>query len=150
MLTTSLQMRKLIESWEGKYLTAYYDPVHVITIGYGHTGPDVHPGQIITEVQADQLLSNDLHKFEISVTNLIANSPTNQHQFDALVSFAYNLGSGALKGSTLLKYHLSKNYVAASKEFSKWDHAGGIVLAGLLRRREGEAQVYLSGVYPNG
>jgi len=146
-LTTSAPMRRMIEQWEGLRLQTYSDSVGVLTIGYGHTGPDVHEGQDITDTQADVLLSFDLHKFETAVSNMLDGAPTSQTQFDALVSFAYNLGAGALKSSSLLHYHQEGQYGLATAEFPKWDHAGGRVLAGLLRRRQGEAAVYLYGKY---
>ncbi len=141
--TTTQKMRKMIEDWEGKRLTAYRDPVGIATIGYGHTGPDVHMGQVTTAEQADTLLANDLHKFEAAVKGL-AGPKTTQGQFDAFVSFCFNLGSGALKSSTLLRRHLAGRYPEAADEFLKWNHAGGVELAGLTRRRRGERQVYLS------
>jgi lysozyme len=144
---TTVPMRQMIENWEGDQLTAYRDPVGVLTIGYGHTGSDVIPGLTITEDQADVLLTNDLHKFELAVNALCGSAPTTQNQFDALVSFAFNLGAAALKTSTLLALHLAGNYPDAADEFLKWDHAGGEVLPGLLARRQGEAAVYLTGTY---
>lgn len=146
-LATSPKMRAMIEAWEGKGLEAYQDSVGVWTIGFGHTGPDVHPGQTISSEQADALLAADLHKFEMAVLSMVDMAHTTQNQFDALVSFAYNLGSGALAESSLLRYHKQGQYNAAAGEFVKWDHAGGQVLAGLLRRRKGEAVVYISGQY---
>jgi len=140
---TSGKMREMIEGWEGLRLDAYLDPVNIPTIGYGHTGPDVHLGQVITQEQADQLLANDLHKFETAV-NGMAGENTTQGQFDAMVSFSFNLGSGALQSSTLLKKLLLGEYQEAAAEFLKWDHAGGVELEGLEERREGESEVYLS------
>lgn len=146
-LTTTPQMRRMIETWEGCVLHAYQDDVGVWTIGYGHTGPEAEHGNKITQEQADNLLTHDLFFFENKVRALVGASPTTQQQFDALVSFAYNLGAGALAGSTLLKKHLGQFYAAAAAEFPKWDHAGGQVLPGLLQRRNGEAAVYLHGKY---
>jgi lysozyme len=144
--TTSAAMRQMIEAWEGCVLTAYTDAVGVLTIGYGHTGSDVHPGQTVTQVEADTLLANDLHKFEIAVNALVGDATT-QNQFDAMVSFAFNLGARALAGSTLLREHKAGDYPAAGAEFPKWDRAGGQELAGLLRRRQGEEAVYLNAEY---
>ena len=147
--TTSDQMRRMIEAWEGCELTAYPDPgtgAEPWTIGYGHTGPDVTPGLTITQEQADLLLSGDLHRFEADV-NGVCGDATTQQQFDALTSFAYNCGFGNLRSSSLLRYHLAGDYAAAANEFQKWDHAAGQVMAGLLRRRQGEAAVYLNGQY---
>lgn len=144
-MVTSAAMRSMIEGWEGLRLTAYLDAVSVLTIGYGHTGPDVRPGMMITQKQADALLASDLARFEAAV-NAHAKSPT-QGQFDAMVSFAYNLGEGALENSTLLRMHNAGNFAGAADEFLKWNHAGGQVLAGLTRRREGERAVYLNGAF---
>ncbi len=148
--TMTEQMRGKIERWEGKYLTAYRDSVGVLTIGYGHTGSDVHEGQTITEAEADALLAKDIHSFENQVNNTLGRVATTQNQFDALVSFAFNLGFGALNGSTLMRLHKMGNYDGAAAEFAKWDHAGGQVLRGLLRRRQGEAAVYKDADYSVG
>lgn len=140
-------MRSMIERWEGLRLAAYQDSVGVWTIGYGHTGPDVHPGMTISTADADNLLVADLRKFEFAVSGMVSNHPTSQNQNDALVSFAFNLGSGALSDSHLLRYHNAGDFQAAADEFPKWDHAGGKVLTGLLRRRQGERAVYSTGAY---
>lgn len=131
----------LIKSFEGCKLTTYADSVGVLTIGYGHTGPDVHRGKVITQSQADDLLAADLARFETGVTNLVKVTLT-ANQFGALVSFAYNLGLGSLGGSTLLKKVNAKDFAGAKLEFSKWDHAGGKVLAGLTKRRAAEAVLF--------
>lgn len=148
-MQTSGTMRALIEGFEGLRLTAYQDSVGVWTIGYGHTGPDVHNGLSITKVEADYMMEADLRKFETAV-NTMAMLATTQQQFDALVSFAYNLGAAALKSSTLLRQHNAQQYTAAAAEFAQWDHAGGQVLAGLARRRAVEAAVYAKGDYGSG
>lgn len=143
-MKTSSMMRALIENWEGLRLEPYADAVGVWTVGYGHTGPDVGRDPI-TQEQADQLLAADLVKFEGYVEKLCP--VCSQQQFDALVSFCYNLGQGSLSGSTLRRLHNAGDYSAAAREFAKWNHAGGKVLAGLTRRRAGEAQVYATGTY---
>lgn len=135
----------MIAEFEGLRLAAYRDAVGVLTIGYGHTGADVKPGMRITAEEADRLLTRDLERFERAVESYA--EKIEQHQFDALVSFAYNLGEGSLKGSTLLKLHNAGEYNAAAREFQRWNHAGGRVLAGLTRRREAEAKVYDGGDY---
>jgi lysozyme len=146
-MNTSSAMRSMIENWEGCELEAYQDMVGVWTIGYGHTGSDVHEGETISTADADQLLTNDLHRFETAVTSLVADATTSQQQFDAMVSFAYNLGAGALANSKVLAFHKAQDYEAAAADFVQWDHAGGKVVEGLLRRRQGEAAVYLDGTY---
>lgn len=144
--TTSAPMRQLIEEFEGCRLDPYQDSVGVWTIGYGHTGDDVYAGcPSITQEEADALLAQDLAKFEAHVAELCP--VCSQQQFDALVSFAYNLGQGALAGSTLRQLHNAGDYTPASGEFHKWNHAGGQVLSGLTRRRAAEANAYATGTY---
>ena len=132
----------LIKQFEGQRLTAYQDIVGVWTIGYGHTGPDVKPGLNITQQQAEQLLINDLARFARDVNDLVT-VQINQNQFDALVSFAYNLGVGALQKSTLLRLLNAGSYQPAADEFPRWNRAGGNVVAGLTRRRAAERQLFL-------
>lgn len=133
----------LIKSFEGLELKAYKDSVGVTTIGYGSTGPHVSMGMTITKEQAEQLLKKDLERFERGVSDLVK-VPLNQNQFDALVSFSFNLGLGNLKSSTLLKKLNASDYIGASKEFERWNRAGGKVLNGLTRRRIAERDLFLS------
>jgi lysozyme len=135
--------RALIEKFEGLRLTAYQDMVGVWTIGYGHTGRDVKAGMTITQQQAEQLLINDLAQFERGVNDLVT-VQINQNQFDALVSFSYNLGVGALQKSTLLRLLNAGSYQPAADEFPRWNRAGGNVVAGLARRRYAERQLFLT------
>lgn len=129
---------KAIKAFEGLRLTSYKCPAGVRTIGYGHT-KGVKPGQSITEAQADTLLRGDLLPCENYVNNLgVCKS---QGQFDALVDFSLNLGTGALGRSTLLKYiRAGRNDTAIQTEFRKWVHSGKKVLPGLVKRREWEAK----------
>ena len=92
----------LIREFEGCRLTSYVCPSGILTIGIGHTGTDVHSGQTITDAEATALLRKDLDQFEKAVSSLIT-IPLTQAQFDALVSFAFNCGAGALEESTLRK-----------------------------------------------
>jgi lysozyme len=133
----------LIESFEGCELTAYQDVAGVWTIGYGHTGSDVHPGQTITQQEATTLLMSDVHGFEVAVNNLVAHNVT-PNQFAALVSFAYNVGSGALAGSTLLRDLNAGDIAGAADQFLQWTLAGGTPQAGLLRRRQAERNLFLT------
>lgn len=133
---------KLIKAFEGCKLKAYRDIVGVLTIGYGHTGADVFEGQVITQEEAERLLRDDLEAFEVGVARLVKVSLT-ENQFAALVSFAYNLGLRALGGSTLLKLLNKGDPEGAALEFTKWSHAGGRVVAGLVRRREAEKALFL-------
>ncbi|OQS34560.1 lysozyme [Chromobacterium haemolyticum] len=136
---------KLIQQFEGLRLKAYQDAVGVWTIGYGHTGPDVTPGLVITQAQADALLARDLSRFETGVTRLAA-VPLHQNQFDALVSFSYNLGLGSLQNSTLLRLLNQRDYAGAAAQFPRWNKAGGKVLPGLTRRRAAEQALFLQPV----
>ncbi len=135
----------LIKNFEGCRLTAYPDPGsggEPWTIGYGHTGPEVHEGLTITQEQADQDLQRDLQNFEQAVNDLIAVSLT-PNQFAALVSFDYNTGS--LATSTLLRLVNAGNFQAAAGQFALWVHDGnGNVLPGLVRRRAAEKQLFLT------
>lgn len=138
----------LIERAEGRRCTAYPDPGtggDPWTIGVGHTGPDVHEGLTLTVEQVDALLRQDLDRFERGVYRLVAGHATTQSQFDALVSFAFNLGLKTLGDSSLLRLHNAGDYSAAADEFGKWIHASGHVLPGLVRRRAAEAALYRSG-----
>jgi lysozyme len=134
---------ELIRSHEGLRLNAYVCPGGKLTIGYGHTGPDVKPGLKISQDKADQLLRNDTKRFEKSVNELVS-VPMTQGMFDALVSFAYNLGAGSLKSSTLLKKLNDGDKDGAAEEFLKWNKAKGKVLDGLTARRENESEIFLS------
>lgn len=142
--TISKEGLDLIKSFEGLSLKAYPDPGTggaPWTIGYGHTGSDVSPGLVITEAKADELLRKDVARFEAGVRDL-AGSHGTQHQFDALVSFAFNVGVENLRRSTLLRKHNEGDYSGAAAEFPKWNKAAGRVLAGLTRRRDAEARLY--------
>ncbi len=139
----SIKGLNLIKSFEGLELKAYKDSVGVLTIGYGSTGPHVHEGLVITEEQAEAILKTDISRFERGVTELVK-VPLNQNQFDALVSFSFNLGLGNLKSSTLLRKLNSLDYSGAANEFTRWNKAGGRVLTGLTRRREAEKKLFLS------
>ena len=132
---------ELIRHFEGLRLTAYLCPAGVLTIGHGHTGKDVKPGIKIDIFDAEILLKNDCAKFEDSV-NVLVEVPISQGQFDALVSFCYNLGAGALKGSTLLKLLNAGDYDAAGGQFIRWNKCNGRKLDGLTARREAEQELY--------
>jgi lysozyme len=131
----------LVKSFEGLKLRAYLCPAKVWTIGFGSTGPHVTAGKVITEAQANDLLQDDLDRFEKAVTRLVT-VPLTQNQYDALVSFAFNVGISALERSTLLKRVNAKLFDQAKAEFAKWNRAGGRPLAGLTRRRAAEAALF--------
>ena len=131
----------LIKEFEGCRLEAYKCPAGIWTIGYGHIA-GVEKGQKITKAQAENLLKQDLQRFENGVNNLVKVKLT-QGQFDALVSFAFNCGVEALKKSTLLKVLNQGKYDEAADEFDKWVYAGMIKLNGLVRRRRAEKEMFL-------
>jgi lysozyme len=131
----------LVKSFEGCELQAYKDATGIPTIGYGHTGTDVRLGQTITQAQADAYLAADLTSAASSVANMVRVQLT-PNQFAALVSFAYNVGAGALMGSTLLRCVNAGNFTAAAAQFGVWIHAGAQTLPGLVRRRAAEAALF--------
>ena len=132
-----------IKAFEGLRLDAYKCPAGIPTIGYGSTGSHVSMGMSITEEYAEVLLREDIERFERCVNEYVTVELT-QHMFDALVSFAFNLGCGALKRSTLLKRVNVNRKEDAANEFLRWDKAGGRKLAGLTRRRNEEREMFLS------
>lgn len=133
----------LTKQFEGCRLTAYQDSTGVWTVGYGHT-QGVYAGQTITLEQAEDFLIADV-LWAQRVVNIFVTVPLLQAEFDALVDFTFNLGSGNFLKSTLLKLLNQGNYSAAANEFERWDKAGGVVVAGLLRRREAEAEEFMKG-----
>lgn len=133
---------ELIKEFEGFKGKAYLCPAHVWTIGYGTT-KNVKQGQMVTEGQALLMLQVDVKQFESDVTSMVK-VPLTQNQFDALVCFAYNVGSGNLKSSTLLKLVNAGDFTGAAAQFGRWNKGGGQVLAGLTRRRAAEAALFLS------
>ena len=146
-MKTSSKGIGLIKSFETLRQTAYkaVPTEKYYTIGYGHYGPDVEPDSTVTEKEAEQLLKEDLVDVERAVSNATAGWNLNQNQFDALVSFTFNVGIRAFRNSTLLKLikrTTPENVIRA--EFMKWKYSGGRVLAGLERRRRAEADLYFS------
>ena len=133
---------ELLKSFEGLQLTAYLDPVGVWTIGYGTTS-GVYQGMRITTAQAEELLQVDLHRFETAVTDAVTR-PITDNQFSALVSFTYNVGSGAFASSTLLRLLNQGDIQGAANQFLVWVYAGGMVLPGLARRRRAERLLFLT------
>lgn len=131
----------LIKFFEGLKLRAYKCPADIWTIGYGHTD-GVAPDDIVTEAQAISLLFEDVAKSERAVNQYVHVTLT-QNQFDALVSFIFNLGIGNFRTSMLLKKINAGDYDGASKEFGRWIHAGGKALAGLVSRREAESALFM-------
>ena len=141
-MKTSPKGIALIKEFEGLRLKAYLCPGGVWTIGYGHTA-GVKPGMVISEVQAEEYLKADLIAFEryLNVLGLALN----QNQFDALVSFIYNVGTGNFSSSTLLrKVRANPQDNSIMDEFLRWVYSKGRVLPGLQRRRLAEMKLYFS------
>lgn len=139
---------QLIKTFEGKHNKGYLCPANVWTIGYGHTGPtfgkQTPQGMTISDFDIDKLLKEDMARFEEAVTKYVT-VPLSQNQFDALVSFTFNVGAGALASSTLLKLLNQGKYDEVPAQFLRWNKGGGKVLAGLVRRRQSEAHLFVTG-----
>ena len=132
----------LIKEFEGCRLDAYQDSGGVWSIGFGHTH-GVCDGMSISQQQADDFLAADLRAYEGYVEQYIT-APISQHQFDALVSFTYNLGPGTLYHSDVLHHFNEADYSAAANARLAYDHADGQVIPGLLRRRKAERALFLT------
>ena len=143
MMQTSEKGFDLIRKYEGLQLATYVCPGGKLTIGYGHTGPDVTEGRRINVEEANALLEHDVERFERAVNELVR-VPMTQGMFDALISFSFNLGAGSLKSSTLLKKLNADDLDGAANEFVKWNKAKGNVLAGLTERRKSERELFLA------
>lgn len=145
-MQTSEKGIALIKQFEGCKLTAYQDSVGVWTIGYGWTQPvegkPIRAGMTIKQETAERLLKTGLVSYESDLSRLVKVGLT-QGQFDALVSFTYNLGARSLSTSTLLRKINAGDYAGAADEFLRWNKAGGKVLNGLTRRREAERALFL-------
>lgn len=139
-LTYSKSGLRLTERFEGDVLTAYQDQRGVWTIGYGHTA-GVRPGETITQQQAIAYLEADIATAAQCVNESVTVKLT-QPQFDALVDFAFNVGVGNFLRSTLLRDVNAGRFPAALAQFDLWDYCGGVVDAGLLRRRQAEAEEF--------
>jgi len=139
----------LIKGFEGLVLKPYKCSAGVPTIGYGNTyyenGVKVQMSDApITKTRAEELLKVNADRFALKVNNLLK-KPVTQNQFNALVSFAYNVGSGALASSTLLKLvNVNPNDAMIAKEFLKWNKASGKVIDGLTKRRIKESALYFT------
>ena len=144
MMKISKNGLELIKKHEGLKLKAYRCPAGVLTIGYGHTGPDVKDGLEINKAKADCLLDSDV-RFAVKKVNELVKKTISQNQFDSLVSFTFNLGPGRLASSTLLKkVNQNPNDKSISLEFAKWVNASGKKLEGLVIRRKDESELYFS------
>lgn len=142
-MITGTNGRKLITHFEGLRLIAYQDQKGIWTIGFGHTGPEVHKGLRITIQQAEDYLNEDLKEAEDAVNSEVF-AAINNNQFDALVSFCYNFGGSKFKSSTLLRYLNQGSPLAAANQLSHWVYAGGHIDPGLVKRRAAEKVLFLT------
>jgi GH24 family phage-related lysozyme (muramidase) len=143
---------KLIQSFEGcarkrpdGSYDAYPDPAtggDPWTIGWGSTGPDIKRGVVWTQQQCDDRFATHVAEFAKKVDAAIGGAATTQHQFDAMVSLAYNIGMGNFSASTLLRKHKAGDPAGAGAQFAVWNKANKKVMAGLTRRRAAEAALY--------
>ena len=143
-LKTSQAGLDLITKWEGLKLQTYICPAGKPTIGVGHvvlSGENFAGG--ITREKALEILASDVEKFERGIQRNIS-VPLSQNQFDALVSWTYNVGPAAMAKSTLMSHHNAGRVTDAANEFARWNRAGGKPMAGLTRRRKAEADLYRS------
>lgn len=140
-MKVSLAGRELIKEFEGFRNVAYQDVVGVWSIGYGFT-EGVKPGQRMTLGQASARLATELARYEAAVL-AACKVPPNQNQFDAICSLAWNIGTGAIARSSVIKAHNRGDFQSAARAFGLWNKAGGREWPGLTRRRAAEAALYL-------
>ena len=136
----------LIKQFEGFRPEAYKDSVGVWTIGYGTTvinNQPVKQGMTITQEQALQLVQQQVNKLWSQIESILK-VKINDNQMNALIDFAYNLGFGSLRNSTLMRLVNESKFEEAANQFPRWVYAGGKVLPGLVKRREAERQLFLS------
>lgn len=141
---------QLIKDFEGCKLEAYVCSSGQLTIGFGHCGPDVHEGQTITSVEAKDLLAVDVAKFEEGISHLIKRKLKQSH-FDALVSWAFNIGLGNVESSTLrrrMNQSQDQTIRIIEEELPRWNKGPDGPLEGLTRRRKAEVQLAQRGIYP--
>lgn len=151
---TSPAGRAFIERYEGRVLHTYLDQRGIMTIGIGITGPEAWPGRVITDAECDEMFARKLDlEYEPGVLRAVQGAPTTQAQFDAMVSFAFNLGVGAFAGSSICRAHVAGEYEDAAANFLKWDKvrnkAGRLVYSEPHhKRRQAEADMYRGGGVP--
>jgi len=148
-MKASESIKAFIKQCEGLRLTAYRCPSGVWTVGYGHTGTDVTPGKQISKAEAERLFEADLARFEAELGAAVGHLGLRQGQYDALLSFAYNVGVRSLLASTLWrKVQANADDASIPAEFSRWVYGtqGGrkVKLPGLIKRRAEEARRYAS------
>jgi lysozyme len=135
-MKTSEQGLKLLHGREGRRNAVYLDSVGVATVGFGHTGPDVRLGDVWTDEQVEAAFAKDLERFERAVNEAVK-VPIPQHAFDALVSFAYNVGVGAFKSSTLVRVLNAGDMAGAARQFDRWH-----IPQEITSRRTGEREQF--------
>ena len=139
----------MIKHHEGFVRKPYQDPIGLWTVGVGHligngkTLPKEWKGKVLTDEEVDELLFEDLERFQIGIDRL-SKVHLSQGQFDALVSFSFNVGLGNFQSSTLRAKLNRKDYEGAANEFWKWRRAGGRILKGLVKRRADEKALFIS------
>ncbi|MGI4831673.1 MAG: lysozyme [Janthinobacterium lividum] len=131
----------LTKRFEGLRLQAYKDSAGICTIGYGHTGADIHMGRCIGEFEADELLRVDLQD-AVDCVNRLLEKTIQQHQFDALVDFCYNAGRGSFERSSLLTKVNQMDFEGAAMQFGLWVNVNMRPIPGLARRRTAEAAMF--------
>ena len=131
----------LVKHFEGLRLCKYKDPVGIWTICYGHVLAQPDRSNCVTEAKCTEILRTDLNRFERCVSAAVK-VPLNSDQFSALVSFSFNVGCGALGGSTLLKLLNQRQYAQVCPQLKRWIYAGGRILPGLVRRRDAECKLF--------
>lgn len=142
-MIASKEAEDLIKQFEGCHLKAYKDAVGIWTIGWGTTGPGIQEGLVISQHSADMMLKAHIQDVALDITALLGEKKLKQHQFDALVSFVYNIGIGAFKKSTMLSLIKRDKMAEAALEFDKWTKAAGKTLPGLIRRRKAEKTLFI-------
>ena len=148
-MIASKEAEDLIKQFEGCHLKAYRCPAGLWTIGWGTTGPGIQEGLVISQHTADMMLKAHVQDIALDLTDILGVQKLKQHQFDALVSFVYNIGIGAFKKSTMLKYIKAYKMAEAALEFEKWTKAGGQELPGLVKRRKAEKKLFIGEVVIN-
>jgi lysozyme len=133
----------IIKGAEGCRLHAYLCPAGIATIGYGHTGPEVHLGLVWTQAQADAALQQDVAVFADGITHAVGTEPTSGNMFGAMTSLAYNIGLHNFRSSSVLRFHLQGLHHEAAQAFNAWNKGGGRALPGLVARRAAESALYL-------
>lgn len=142
-ITMSNEGLTVLRHFEGLRLKAYRDPVGVLTIGYGHTGPDVYEGLVWSQAQADKALRDRLQREFVPGVLAVIKRSMRQHELDAMVDLAYNVGVSAFQGSTLVRKFNSGDTQGAADEFLRWVNAGGKPMLGLKRRRVADRALFL-------